>query len=588
MMCALQLLFLILAATASINAVTYDVTVPTEWWQENVLYQLWVKSFKDSDGDGKGDLNGIKSKLSHFVDLGVTCIWLSPIYESPMVDSGYDISNYTSVGTNFGTLDDFDALIAAAHELGLKVIVDFVPNHTSEEHEWFVKAKQGIEPYYSYYVWNKGVYYGDYLSYPNNWLDIFNEGTVWEWVEEREAYYLHQFGVHQPDLNWTNPLVMAEIKNVLTFWLDRGVDGFRIDAVPYFVESSTLKNESRSNVDVDSTNYLYLNHTQTKDQPENYPIVKEWKEHINNYAAAKGNDEVRFICTEAVSDIEYVMKWYDYGDDVPFNFFFIRNGDIAINVVLDTAQDIYNIFVKWLDHMPSDKTANWLLGNHDINRIASRVGLYRTDGLHFISLLLPGVFTMYNGDELGMTDTYLTWEETTDVRACSTTNTTYTLYSRDPARTPFQWDNTTSAGFSTNSTTYLKVNPNYVTVNLAAEKEADFSHYKNIQKAIRLRDTTVWREGTVDIEVIDDQIVAMARQLDGEDPIVVLMNWENSTTTIDLDDYFENLPDTLELVIADMYSGLNDNVGDTYDKSSLEIPEHGSMVLLGVCSQNHH
>ncbi|XP_015518588.2 maltase 1 [Neodiprion lecontei] len=583
-MSALRLFYLILAVSASIHAITYNVTVPTEWWQTNVMYEIWIESFKDSDGNGKGDLNGIKSKLDHFVDMGVTCIWLPPIYETPMVDSGYDISNFIAVNSLYGTLDDFDALVTAAHKLGLKVIIDFVPNHTSDEHEWFVKAKQGIEPYYSYYVWNKGVYYGDYLSYPNNWLDAFNDGTVWEWVDEREAYYLHQFSVHEVDLNWRNPFVMTEMKNVLTFWLDRNVDGFRIDAVPYYVESSTLENETRSDKDVDSTNYFYLNHTQTKDQPENYPIVQEWKEHINNYTVSKGNDKVRFICTEGYSDIDYVMKWYDYGDDFPFNLNFIRDGDIANEAVLDTAEDIYGIYVKWLDNMPSGKTANWVLGNHDFSRIATRIGLYRTDGFHMSVLLMPGVFTMFNGDELGMTDTYLTWEETIDHFACSTTNTTYSLISRDPWRTPYQWDNTTSAGFSTNSTPFLKVNPNYLTVNLATEKEADFSHYKNIQQAIALRNTTVWREGTVDVELIEDQVVGIARQLDGEEPIVVLINWENSTVTVDLDNYFDGLPDELSLKIADIYSGLSAKIGDTYSKSSIELPEYGSMVLLGTTS----
>ncbi|XP_046736448.1 alpha-glucosidase-like [Diprion similis] len=583
-MCALQLVFLILAATASINAVTYNVTKPTEWWQTNVLYQIWVESFKDSDGDGKGDLNGITSKLDHFVDMGVTCIWLPPIYGSPMVDTGYDVSNFTTVNSLYGTLEDFEALVTAAHELGLKVIIDFVPNHTSDQHEWFVKAKQGIDPYYDYYVWNNGVYYGDYLSYPTNWLDDFGSGTVWEWVDEREAYYLHQFGVFEVDLNWRNPLVMKEMKEVLTFWLDLDVDGFRIDAVPYYIESDTLENETRSDKDVDSTDYFYLNPTQTKDRPENYPIVQEWKEHINNYTAAKGDDKVRFICTEGYSAIDYVMKWYDYGVDFPFNFFLVKDGDIVNDVIMDTAEDIYNIFINWLDNMPSGKTVNWVLGNHDFSRVATRVGLYRTDGLHLCALLMPGVFTMYNGDELGMTDTYLTWEETVEPRACSMTNTTYTKYSRDPWRTPFQWDNTTSAGFSTNSTPYLKVNPNYLTVNLATEKEADFSHYNNIQQAIALRNTTVWREGTVDIEVIEDQVVGIARQLNGEKPIVVLMNWMNSSVTFDLDNYFDGLPDELSLEIADIYSGLSAKIGDTYNKSSIELPEHGSMVLLGTSS----
>nr|XP_046468167.1 maltase 1-like [Neodiprion pinetum] len=164
------------------------------------------------------------------------------------------------------------------------------------------------------------------------------------------------------------------------------------------------------------------------------------------------------------------------------------------------------------------------------------------------------------------------------------TNTTYSLYSRDPWRTPYQWDNTTASGFSINSTPFLKVNPNYSTVNLATEKEANFSHYKNIQQAIALRNTTVWREGTVDVELIEDQVVGIARQLDGDDPIVVLMNWENSTATVDLDNYFDSLPDELSLEIADIYSGLSTKIGDTYSKSSIELPEYGTMVLRGTSS----
>ncbi|XP_046468167.2 maltase 1-like [Neodiprion pinetum] len=360
---------------------------------------------------------------------------------------------------------------------------------------------------------------------------------------------------------------MINFPEVLTFWLDLDVDGFRIDAVPYFIESASLENETRSDRDVASTNYFYLNPTATKDRPENYPIVQEWKDHINNYTASKNNDKVRFICTEGYSDIDYVMKWYDYGVDFPFNLFFVKDGDIVDDAVMDTAENVYDIFIKWLDNMPSNKTVNWVLGNHDFSQIATRIGLYRTDGLHLSVLLMPGVTTLYFGDELGMTDTYLT---------C--------LYSRDPWRTPYQWDNTTASGFSINSTPFLKVNPNYSTVNLATEKEANFSHYKNIQQAIALRNTTVWREGTVDVELIEDQVVGIARQLDGDDPIVVLMNWENSTATVDLDNYFDSLPDELSLEIADIYSGLSTKIGDTYSKSSIELPEYGTMVLRGTSS----
>nr|XP_046468168.1 maltase 2-like [Neodiprion pinetum] len=202
---------------------------------------------------------------------------------------------------------------------------------------------------------------------------------------------------------------MINFPEVLTFWLDLDVDGFRIDAVPYFIESASLENETRSDRDVASTNYFYLNPTATKDRPENYPIVQEWKDHINNYTASKNNDKVRFICTEGYSDIDYVMKWYDYGVDFPFNLFFVKDGDIVDDAVMDTAENVYDIFIKWLDNMPSNKTVNWVLGNHDFSQIATRIGLYRTDGLHLSVLLMPGVTTLYFGDELGMTDTYLTW-----------------------------------------------------------------------------------------------------------------------------------------------------------------------------------
>ncbi|XP_046605197.1 alpha-glucosidase-like [Neodiprion virginianus] len=580
-MCTLPVLFLILAGTASIDATTYNVTTPTEWWQTAVIYEIWPESFKDSNGDGIGDFNGITSTLSHFVDMGVTCIWLAPIYESPFVDSGYDISDFYALHSTYGTLDDFTTLVKTAQELGLKVIIDFVPNHTSDEHEWFVKAKQGIEPYYSYYIWNEGIMYGDYRGLPSNWISGFT-GSTWEWVDERNAYYLHQFSKHEVDLNWRNPDVMEQMKKVLTYWLDLGIDGFRVDAVPFFVESANFTNETLSGQDVPSDTYYYLNHTETKDQPESYPLVQEWKEHINNYTVSQGNDKVRVMCTEGYSAIDYVVKWYDYGSDVPFNFFFISDGQTS--AVIDTATDIVDIITKWYNNMPSYQTANWVLGNHDRSRIATKVGLYRTDGIHFLILLMSGVPTLYFGDEIGMTDTFLTWAETTDVQACNTNETEYLSWTRDPERTPYQWDNTTAAGFSTNSTPFLKVNENYLTVNLAAEKEADFSHYKNFQKAIALRNTTVWREGTVDVELIEDDVIGMSRQLDGEDPIIVLVNWANTTVTVDLDSYFADLPDTMELVIADMYSGLNDNIGDTYNKSSMYIPAYGAMVLLGTSS----
>ncbi|XP_046736597.1 maltase 1-like [Diprion similis] len=577
------LLLLLVSGEALIDATVINVTQPTEWWQTTTLYQIWPASFKDSDGDGSGDLNGITSKLDHLVDMGVDVLWLSPIYPSPMVDSGYDISNFVEINPTFGTLQDFETLVATAKKLGLKVILDYVPNHTSDEHEWFIKSKAGIEPYTDYFVWNKGIVVNGTRKPPNNWLCAFNSGSAWEWVEERQAYYLHQFSVHQVDLNFSNPRVIQETKDIMTFWLDRGVDGFRIDSMPYPVEDSSLTDEPLSGLPgYSKADYYYLDHIYTKDRTENYQILQTWREHVDNYTATVNDGVSRIIFTEAYANISCVMKYYNFGSNVPFNFFFIKDKNGIEPATVNTATDVVNIINTWMENMPDGATANWVFGNHDNSRVATKYGSDRIDAINFILYLLPGIAVTYNGDEIGMTDTYLTWEQTQDPQACSTDETRYQLYSRDPERTPYQWDNTTSAGFSTNSATQLPVNPNYLTLNLAAEKEADVSHYKNVQAAIKLRSNEVIRHGSLDTQVIGESVVAFARELDGEQPIVVLINWDNITTTISLE-VFKNIPNNLKVVISDINSGVT--VGDEYTKTHIELPANAAVVLQGITDQ---
>ncbi|XP_012251302.2 maltase 2-like [Athalia rosae] len=584
-MCASKIIFFLFLSTGlrQINANSYAVNTPTVWWQTATLYQVWPRSFQDSNGDGIGDLNGVTSRLEHLADMGVDVVWLSPFFKSPLVDSGYDISDYRDVNPVYGTVDDLDRLVARAAELGLRVILDYVPNHTSDEHEWFIKSKAGIEPYKNYYVWNDGILVNGTRQPPNNWLSVFNSGSAWEWVEERQQFYLHQFHVKQPDLNFTNPDVIQETKDILSFWLNRGIAGYRIDSLPYLIEDALLRDEPKSGLaGYEETDFYYLDHIYVKDQPENYGIVQIWRDHIDEYSRNAADGLTRIMFTEAYANISSVVKYYDFGSQVPFNFFFIKDGEGIDLAKLETAQDFADIINLWMSNMPVDGTANWVFGNHDNSRVATRFGEGRTDSINFCLYLLPGVAITFNGDEIGMTDTSLTWQQTEDPQACSTDPTRFATFSRDPERTPYQWDDSTSAGFSTNSMTMLPVNENYRTLNLAAQKKADKSYYKNVQALIKLRNEPVIREGSLTIKVISNSIIAFTRQLDGQQPIVVLINWSDAAVSGISLDVFEDMPDNLVVLLADVNSGIS--VGDKFDKNNIELPSEAAVVLQGVAA----
>ncbi|XP_012251295.2 alpha-glucosidase-like [Athalia rosae] len=595
-MCTLRVLLLTVALAAiPSNTETISVRRPTEWWQTATLYQIWPRSFKDSDGDGVGDLNGITSKLDYLAELGIEVVWLSPFFASPLIDSGYDVSDYLSVNPAYGTLDDFDALVARAKKLGLKVVLDYVPNHTSDEHAWFNLSRHSVDPYTDYYVWNDGISVNGTRQPPNNWLSVFNSGSAWQWDETRQQYYLHQFHVKQPDLNFRNEKVINETKNILTFWLDRGIDGFRIDSLPYMVENIDLLDEPESGLEgYTETDFYYLDHIYVKDQPENYEIVRTWRNHVDDYSKSSNVTSTRVTFTEAYANLTNIMKYYEYGSHVPFNFFFIKDSEGVNNAILDTADDVVQIITQWMTNMPEGGTANWVFGNHDNSRIATKLGEGRVDAVNILLFLLPGVATIYNGDELGMTDTYLTWQQTEDPQACNTDPSRYEYFSRDPERTPYQWDNTTSAGFSTNNVTMLPVNSNYLEVNLAAQQSSDVSHYKNVEALIKLRRTNVIREGSLDVKVLNDSIISFSRELKNEEPIIVLINWDNETSsTVNLE-VFENVPDNLEVLIADIHSGID--VGTKYVKNEISLPPNAAIVLRrdqtsgsgAIGSSDHH
>ncbi|XP_046415384.1 alpha-glucosidase-like [Neodiprion fabricii] len=554
------------------------------WWKDTVFYQIYPRSFMDYNGDGVGDLKGITSKLEHFVDAGIGAVWISPIYTSPMVDFGYDIANFREIDPIFGNLADFQALTAKAKQLGIKVILDFVPNHTSDEHEWFKKSVQGIAPYDKYYVWRDGTVDDDGTRLPpNNWISVFS-GPAWTFNEQRGQWYFHQFAEQQPDLNYFNTLVQSEMKNVLSFWLSLGVDGFRVDAVPHLVEVEDLTDEPLSNTPgVNPNDYPYLDHIYTKDHELTYQIIKEWKDLLDDYADSTNTDE-KVLMTEAYTDLPNTMRYYDCGVQIPFNFKFIM--EISND---STAVDYKNAIETWLDNMPKTGVANWVMGNHDRSRTASRFP-DRADQMTMLAMILPGVAVTYNGEEIGMTDTWISWANTQDPQACNTDPDRYEVHSRDPNRSPFQWDATKNAGFSTSATTWIPVNSNYLVLNLKQEKQDLISHYKVYQALTKLRKETVLREGEYEVKIVNNQVLAVIRtHVEGgvTEKVILLINFDNSVgKTVDLT--ASSIADkSAKTSVYTSNVQFRTTVGAEIDATKIQLPAKASIVLLSRSGAAH-
>ncbi|KAL7289715.1 hypothetical protein TKK_0016437 [Trichogramma kaykai] len=552
------------------------------WWKTMSLYQIYPRSFKDSDGDGIGDIKGIISKLQHLVDSRIDAFWLSPIYPSPMVDFGYDVSDFKSIDPIFGTMEDFELLLEESHRLGLKLIMDLVPNHSSDRHDWFRKSAKKIEPYTDYYIWHEGRVVDGVRRPPNNWVSVFR-GSAWTWNEERQAYYFHQFAAGQPDLNFRNERVIEEMKNVMRFWLDKGVDGFRIDAVPHLMEAEHLRDEPVTGTDPES--FDYTEHIYTKGLPETYDRVAEWRAVLDEYGSGReedGRDE-RMMMIEAYDTIPLTMKYYEYGAHFPFNFGLI--GDVAAS---PTAEDFMHIVGNWSNALPDNATSNWTPGNHDKPRLATRYGRDFSKAVTTMVQLLPGVAVTYNGDEIGMEDTWLSWEETRDPQGCNAGPEHYEAASRDPARTPFQWDDTTAAGFSSNPKTWLRVNDNYKEVNLEAEKAADWSHYKLFLRLGELRKLPAVSNGTLETFLLRDlrndqteeTIFGFSRNLENESSVYVLLNFDYREATVDLSD-FPEAAYVRQLLSTDKNVPSND---EAMESRALRIPARGAAVFIAAAS----
>ncbi len=405
----------------------------TRWWQSGVIYQVYPRSFQDSDGDGIGDLEGIRGRLDDLVWLGVDAIWISPFYPSPMVDFGYDISDYTDVDPQFGDLAAFDRLLAEAHQRELRVILDLVPNHTSDRHAWFVESRRDrASVRRDWYLWRDPAPGG---GPPNNWMSEFG-GSAWTLDEATGQYYYHAFAPEQPDLNWRNENVRKAMFDVMRFWLDRGVDGFRVDVMWHMLKDAEFRDNppNPDYVEGSVSPYQRLIPAYSTDQPEVHDVVAQMRAVLEEY------DE-RLMIGEIYLPVDRLIDYYGVdgqGAHLPFNFH-------LISTPWD-ARELEAMIDRYEGALPDHAWPNWVLGNHDQKRIATRVGPAQARVAAMLLMTLRGTPTIYYGDELGLRDVEIPPELVVDVRE---TMVPGRGLGRDPQRTPMQWDESANAGFTT-------------------------------------------------------------------------------------------------------------------------------------------
>ena len=516
------------------------------WWKESVVYQIYPRSFKDSNGDGIGDLRGIIEKLDYLRNLGVDVLWLSPIYKSPNDDNGYDISDYRDIMTEFGTMADFDELLKTAHEKGLKIMLDLVVNHTSDEHAWFVESRKSKDnPYRDYYIWRDPVDGG----MPNRWQASFG-GPVWELDGNTGMYYLHMFSKKQPDLNWDNEKVRDEVFDMMTWWLDKGIDGFRMDVINMISKAEGLPDGAP----IPGTPY-----TDSNPAVMCGPHVHEYLREMNERVLSKY--DIMTVGETPCVTVEDGRK-FTAADrrelNMVFNFDHVDVENGSGSKWTDKRfklKDLKDILARWQYGLEDEGWNSLYWNNHDQPRVVSRFGddgAYRELSAKMLGTclhMMKGTPYIYQGEELGMTnvrfDTIGQYEDIETLGAYKTcreilgmseeeTMAAIHARSRDNARTPMQWDDSANGGF-TAGTPWFAVNPNYTQINAASQVGADGSVYEYYRELIRLRHTMdVIVYGRFDLLLPDsDEVFAYTRTL-GAEKLLVLCNFTGGDVKAEL------------------------------------------------------
>lgn len=516
-----------------------------KWWKESVVYQIYPRSFMDSNGDGIGDLQGIISKLDYLNDLGVDVIWLSPVYESPNDDNGYDISDYQAIMREFGTMKDWDELLEEIHRRDMKLIMDLVVNHSSDEHNWFVEAKKSTEnPYRDYYIWRKGKEGEE----PNNWYSNFG-GSAWQYDEQTDEYFLHLFSKKQPDLNWENSKLRNEIYEMMRWWLDKGIDGFRMDVINFISKpDEMLDGEPKLGKKYASGSKYYRN------GPRIHDYLQEMNEKVLAHYDVMTVGEMPGVTPELAEDytkeenkeLNMVFQFEHMGlDNGPNGKWDLKPLDLL---------DLKKNLTKWQKALEDKGWNSLYFNNHDQPRIVSRFGndsTYRVESAKMLATLLhmmKGTPYVYQGEEIGMTNVqFASIEDYRDIEILQfyqeqlaegipVEKMMESIYAkgRDNSRTPMQWDNTENAGFTT-GTPWIKVNPNYKNINVQdaiSDPDSVYHYYRKLISLRKKHEVIVY--GRYDLLLENhSEIFAYKRSLN-EETLLVLCNFSEKELEINL------------------------------------------------------
>ncbi|XP_008113929.1 amino acid transporter heavy chain SLC3A1 [Anolis carolinensis] len=521
------LFWLIIAASLVLVAATIAIIVMSPkclgWWQAGPIYQIYPRSFKDTNKDGNGDLKGIQEKLPYVEDLNIKTIWITSFYKSALQDFGYGIEDFEDIDPLFGTMKDFEDLVAAIHDKGLKVIMDLIPNHTSDKHKWFQLSRNRTGKYTDYYIWHDCMSVDGQVIPPNNWVSIPGNSS-WQYDDVRKQCYFHQFGKEQPDLNFRNPDVQDEIHNVIRFWLSKGIDGFSIRTVKLLLEATHLRDEPQVNKsqNPDSiTTYSELYHDYTTTQVGMHDIVRSFRHTMDKFSSEPGR--YRFMGTEANDgeNIEKTMMYYGtpfiQEADFPFNLHFMNMQQVSGNAVFETV-------ALWMKNMPTGKWPNWAVGDLKSARISSRVGKEYINVINMLLLTLPGTPTTYYGEEIGM-------EDITSEAASF------------PEKSPMQWDDGDHAGFTEGNSTWLPVNPDYPNMNVLVQQSQPNSTLNLYRELNSLRNNELpIQRGWMCYIWNDSDVFVYVREMDGLDQVfMMVLNFGQETTT-DLQALVPELP----------------------------------------------
>lgn len=512
------------------------------WWKESVVYQIYPRSYKDSNNDGIGDIPGVIEKLDYIQSLGIDVIWLCPVYKSPNDDNGYDIADYRNIMQEFGTMADFDALLKGVHDRGLKLVMDLVVNHSSDEHEWFEESKKSKDnPYRDYYIWKPGINGGP----PNDWEGFFG-GSTWAYDENTEEYYLHMFTVKQPDLNWENPKLRKEVQDLVRYWFEKGVDGFRMDVISLISKRPEYANMQATRFD-----------EVVEHQFANGPRVHEFLQELNKEVLSQYD-----VMTVGEGPGITLDHGLDYvGEDrnelnmvFHFDHMFMNMGEggrfdpLPINF-----QEFKDVFTRWDEKLKGKGWGSIFLGNHDFPRMVSRFatdGPYREKASKLLATLLMslrGTPYVYQGDEIGMTN--IAFEDPNDYKDVETLNffkrlkaegkdpkdhleKVYTI-GRDNARTPMQWSDKKNAGFS-DAEPWIKVNPNYADINVEDQERSIESILNFYRKMIQFRkDNPTFVYGDYESIRNDHQQIYAYRRWDEVNEFLVVLNFSDQEVDFD-------------------------------------------------------